>query len=449
MRRLWWLGPLLVAATLVGASPVDAAPARRTVDFARPGVNAFGNAPSLGQPSLINQPVTGMARTPSGKGYWLAAADGGVFSYGNAPFYGSAGSIPLQSPVIGMTSTPDGRGYWMLAADGGIFTYGNAKFYGSTGAMRLNAPVVGMATTPTGRGYWLVAADGGIFTYGDAKFHGSAGSLDLAAPIVAMASTPNGGGYWMLGADGGIFTYGNAPFLGSAAGQLPDQATGFARTKNGTGYWILSHDGSVVTKGDAVFHGSTASPVPQVPARGIVSTPDDGGYWILAPDAMRPTFRGGPSQGAGAQRDNIVTIGASQLGANPDGRLYCNPYGPCYSWCSLYLTWVWQQTGVPVPSYAFTGSLWNWSANRGRVKPAYATANLGDAVFWGTGPQSAASSVHVSIVAARWPDGTVITVDGNSGPGPEGRHNVVTRRPFKPALAELTTGTPVYGLASP
>jgi len=31
-----------------------------------------------------------MAATPDGMGYWLAAADGGVFSYGDAAFFGSA-----------------------------------------------------------------------------------------------------------------------------------------------------------------------------------------------------------------------------------------------------------------------------------------------------------------------------------------------------------------------
>ena len=54
-------------------------------------------------------------------------------------------------------------------SDGGVFTYGDAKFYGSTGAIHLNQPIVGMAATPDGQGYWLVASDGGIFTFGDAK----------------------------------------------------------------------------------------------------------------------------------------------------------------------------------------------------------------------------------------------------------------------------------------
>ena len=88
-----------------------------------------------------------------------------------------------------MASTPDGGGYWLVASDGGIFTYGDAGFHGSAGALPLNRPIVGMASTPDGGGYWLVASDGGIFTYGDAGFHGSAGALPLNRPIVGMASS--------------------------------------------------------------------------------------------------------------------------------------------------------------------------------------------------------------------------------------------------------------------
>jgi hypothetical protein len=34
-----------------------------------------------------------------------------------------------------------------VAADGGIFTYGDAPFFGSTGSIRLNKPIVGMSST--------------------------------------------------------------------------------------------------------------------------------------------------------------------------------------------------------------------------------------------------------------------------------------------------------------
>jgi hypothetical protein len=65
-----------------------------------------------------------------------------------------------------MAATPDGGGYWLVAADGGIFAYGDARYEGSLGGTPINRPIVGMAATPDGGGYWLVAADGGIFAYG-------------------------------------------------------------------------------------------------------------------------------------------------------------------------------------------------------------------------------------------------------------------------------------------
>ena len=96
------------------------------------------------------------------------ASDGGIFSYGDATFYGSTGSIHLNQPIVGMAATPTAG---LLA--GGLrrrhLPYGDATFYGSTGSIHLNQPIVGMAATPDGKGYWLVASDGGIFSYGDAR----------------------------------------------------------------------------------------------------------------------------------------------------------------------------------------------------------------------------------------------------------------------------------------
>src|ERR1019366_5603451 len=36
------------------------------------------------------EPLSGIQSTPDGKGYWLSAADGGVFSFGDAGFYGAS-----------------------------------------------------------------------------------------------------------------------------------------------------------------------------------------------------------------------------------------------------------------------------------------------------------------------------------------------------------------------
>jgi hypothetical protein len=72
-----------------------------------------------------------------------------------------------------MAATPDGQGYWLVASDGGVFTFGDATFFGSAAGVHLNQPVDGIEATPDGRGYWLAAADGGVFTYGDAGFLGA------------------------------------------------------------------------------------------------------------------------------------------------------------------------------------------------------------------------------------------------------------------------------------
>jgi hypothetical protein len=43
-----------------------------------------------------------------------------------------------------MAATPDGRGYWFVATDGGLFTFGDAHFYGSLGGTGFTS-VIGLA----------------------------------------------------------------------------------------------------------------------------------------------------------------------------------------------------------------------------------------------------------------------------------------------------------------
>ena len=207
------------------------------------GVFTCGDAGFYGSAGGIrlNAPVVGMAATHDGKGYWLVGADGGVFGFGDAHFFGSVGGVRLNAPVVGMAATPDGKGYWLVGADGGVFGFGDAHFFGSAGGVRLHAPVVGVAATPDGKGYWLAAADGGVFNYGDAHFDGSAAALHRAAAIIGIAATSDGGGYWLSGADAGVFAYGNAPFYGSQTGfgSWPDPIGGITATRDGRGYALL------------------------------------------------------------------------------------------------------------------------------------------------------------------------------------------------------------------
>jgi hypothetical protein len=239
----------------------------------------------------------GVAATADGKGYWLAQAGGGVFSYGDARFAGSlpgkgivpateivgiaatkggngyrlvdaGGAVfgfgdahvfgvqhePLSVPIVGIAST-SGNGYWLVASDGSVFSFGDARSYGSV-HRPLNQPIVGIAPTSEGKGYWLVASDGGVFSFGDARFYGSMGAHALHQPVVGISADLSTGGYWEVAADGGVFAF-HAPFFGST-GNIPlnQPIAAMSSTPRGRGYRFIATDGGVFDFGDAHFYGS-------------------------------------------------------------------------------------------------------------------------------------------------------------------------------------------------
>jgi len=254
---------------------------------------SFGHVPSFDTSGVAYDfPVVGMASTPGAGGYWLTASDGGVFSFGNAEFYGSAAPLRLNEPIVGMAATPDGKGYWLVAADGGIFTYGDATFYGSMGSTHLDEPVVGMAATSDGGGYWLAGADGGVFSFGDAVYYGNslvADSTSVGTKTVGISTDPAGRGYWLVSANGSVAAFGAAASYGSTAGvHLNAPIVGMAPTPDGDGYWEVASDGGVFTFGDAQFYGSLGSQQIAYPIAGIAADPQGGGYWLL-PITTLPT----------------------------------------------------------------------------------------------------------------------------------------------------------------
>jgi hypothetical protein len=347
---------LLLAAALVaplfiavgGTQGIDVLPAGAATSSAN-SVQAFGSAavviPSSGP---LPGPNIAITPTPSGFGYWTLASGGGVFTSGNAGFYGSMGATPLNQPMVGMASTPDGKGYWLVAADGGIFSFGDAAFYGSTGSMALNQPIVGMAPTPNGKGYWLVAADGGIFSFGDAAFYGSTGSMALNQPVVGMAATANGHGYWLVAADGGIFSFGDAGFYGSmGATPLNAPITAMARTADGGGYAMVGADGSVYTFGDAPFAGSGVGAPLNAPAVGIALRP--AGYWIAyGQTASLSTALG--------QEETLAQLGYLPLGWDPVHGFYWKWIMPS----QLTSLWVTGQYNT-----VLEGAIWAFEAEQG------------------------------------------------------------------------------------
>jgi hypothetical protein len=287
------VGPAAAASTAASASgpstshavPAGPAPRGGSVSAywlvgADGGVFAFGGAPYYGSMggTRLNQPVVALAATAPRNwgGYREVASDGGVFTFGNAGYFGSMGGHALNRPIVGMVGTPDGGGYWLVASDGGIFAFGDAVFFGSMGGSHLNQPIVGMDASPDGHGYWLVASDGGIFAFGDAGFFGSTGNIHLVSPIVSMAGLHSGLGYLLTAADGGVFAFGAAGFYGSL-GATPKTRpiASLARTIDGGGYWMVDTNGAVTALGDATYWGS-APQVIAAPIVGIVQAPGTG-----------------------------------------------------------------------------------------------------------------------------------------------------------------------------
>jgi hypothetical protein len=208
-------------------------------------VAALGGAPTIGDAVdlPLTRPVVGMAATASGDGYWLVAADGGIFSFGDARFFGSTGGLSLQAPVLAMAATRTGRGYWLLATDGGIFAFGDAAFHGSTGDRIIPSPAVAVAATDFG--YILTTTNGEIYAFGDARNLGSTEGARLDAPMVGVAMVPGHDSYWLIGADGGVFCFGpHAAFFGSTGSfDPPPLVAGLAPYADGRGYVVVGAEG--------------------------------------------------------------------------------------------------------------------------------------------------------------------------------------------------------------
>ncbi len=194
------------------------------------GVFSFGDAPFYGSipevlkpGQVLNGPVVTAEATPDGGGYRMFAADGGVFDFGDALYEGGlpGENIFPTSPVSGATAYPFGQGanpnnagYWLVAANGGIYSFGNAPNNLGDGLGKIFGNVVALATTPDGQGYYMFLQNGPIAAFGDAT-QGLGGATNSGAPIVFGQSTSTGKGAWEFATNGAVFSFGDAPFEGS------------------------------------------------------------------------------------------------------------------------------------------------------------------------------------------------------------------------------------------
>jgi hypothetical protein len=161
--------------------------------------------------------LTETAPSPAG-GYWLAASDGGVFTFGNAQFYGSLGNKHLDSPIVGIVPTSTGRGYWLVAKDGGVSPFGDALQFGGMHGQQLNGPVVGIASA------YLGAVTPG--PPGPAGPQGPTGPKGDAGPAGAVGPTGLKGDAGQQGPAGGKGDTGPQGLIGPAGPMGATGATG-------------------------------------------------------------------------------------------------------------------------------------------------------------------------------------------------------------------------------
>ena len=172
-----------------------------------------------------------------------------------------------------MAPTPDGKGYWFVAADGGIFTYGDAAFYGSTGS--LTAEQAGSRHGRDARRQGLLA--GGLRRRDLQLRRRGVLRIDRAAwcstsPSWPWLPTPDGNGYWLAASDGGIFSFGTTTFFGSGP-QLVQGVTdfnSFAAATDGAGYIMGNASrGYLLNFGDARYTGIGFNPADASPLAGL------------------------------------------------------------------------------------------------------------------------------------------------------------------------------------
>ncbi len=106
--------------------------------------------------SLLSDKFYGVPPTP------LPHPPGGLVTNVTAPPVGAPVSVPGGGP----------GDYWILTADGGVFAFGHAPFYGSAYGAMSGATAIGLAATPSGKGYRVQDSHGGIYDYGDAVYSG-------------------------------------------------------------------------------------------------------------------------------------------------------------------------------------------------------------------------------------------------------------------------------------
>ncbi len=269
-----------------------------------------GPSVTTGPTSTTGPSVTTGASSTAGTadvpGYWLVGGDGGVFSFGSAPYGGSVARVFARAKLPGITgiaAAPGGKGYWLVTATGGVFPLGGAKYLGSVASLNLSAGArPAIAAAPAGDGYYILSPWGDVFAFGSAHFEGSCDRSTCGdARAVALVPDATGQGYWMLLSNCKVVAFGDAHPLASPSCQGGATASAAGRAPDGSGFWVLLRDGTVFSLGGATAYSAWSSPgtpgtrepspgtgpaakktaASQVWAVALVPTHDGRGAWVV------------------------------------------------------------------------------------------------------------------------------------------------------------------------
>jgi Cu/Zn superoxide dismutase len=310
----------------------------------------------------------------TGGGYYLVASDGGIFTYGDAPFLGSTGATKLAAPIVGMATVP-------LEARATLVDYRGV----ASGTVRINAPIVA-ARVAGGRPDRIritVSAHnlspGGFYGFRlhatgvcDPSTFESAGPdlgsapgvnhpdrLGALPPLLADQKGEASTSFLVerpvldriFDADGAAFVvhakadnFANIPTRYTAGGQPgPDAQTldtgdvagrtlcgvitgkrgpsgSFSSAGPAAGYWLVASDGGIFAYGDASFLGSTGTTKLARPVVGMAATPSGDGYWVVASDGGIFAYGDAPFVGStGALKLNQPVVG---MAPTPSGQGY-------------------------------------------------------------------------------------------------------------------------------
>jgi lipoprotein-anchoring transpeptidase ErfK/SrfK len=301
MRR-----PLIAALSALAALPALVFSTPNTAYAVAGSITSVGGAPALGP---VAEPVSSIIAVVgrAGGGAWMVTARGDVVGLGGAPSYGAVAGQPLNAPIVDLVPTPSGLGYWLLSGDGGVFTFGDATFLGSASGKGARPIVAGLASS-TGLGYAMVASDGGVFTFGDFTYVGSMPEVGIKTEIADAVSTLDAKGYWLVAADGSNYAFGSAPNVGGLPDRkIPARIVSAVRSSSGAGVVELTADGALHAFGDATPIVGITPPSGQ--RASTLGAPASGpGAWIATTSGLLPAKSGQKGAAVRAIEDKLTSL---------------------------------------------------------------------------------------------------------------------------------------------